>query len=62
MHAEPGFEGEIHAYNFAYSSPSDVTWNPSVFSVVKDSQFCPTTEENILPISTATTASSGSSK
>ena len=27
-----------------------MTWNPSVVSCVKDSQFCATTEEHILPI------------
>ena len=51
VHAEPGFEGEVHAFNmFAYTSRSDVTWNPSVVSNVKDSQICATTEEFILPI------------
>jgi hypothetical protein len=51
VHAEPGFEKEVHAYNaFAYVSRSDVTWNPSVLSCVDDSQFCATTEEHILPI------------
>jgi hypothetical protein len=51
IHAAPGFEGEVHAYNlFAYLSRSDVTWNPSVCSVVGDSLMCPTTEEQILPI------------
>jgi hypothetical protein len=51
IHAEPGFEGELHAFNlFAYLSRSDVTWNPSVTSVCKNSLFCPTTEEYILPI------------
>ncbi len=51
IHAEPGFEGQVHAYNlFAYLSRSDVTWNPSVCSVVKDSLLCPTTEEDVLPI------------
>ena len=51
IHAEPGFEGELHAFNlFKYLSRSDVTWNPSVTSVCKDSLFCPTTEEYILPI------------
>ena len=36
---------------FDYVSRSDVTWNPSVVSNVKDSQICATTEEyNILPI------------
>jgi len=48
---EPGFEGQIHAFNlYSYLSRSDVTWNPSVCSVVKDSLFCPTSEEHILPI------------
>ena len=51
IHAEPGFEGEVAAFNlFAYLSRSDVTWNPSVVSVCKDSLSCPTTEEYILPI------------
>jgi hypothetical protein len=49
--AEPGFEDELHAFNlYAYMSRSDVTWNPSVTSVCKNSMFCPTTEEYILPI------------
>jgi hypothetical protein len=48
---EPGFEGEVAAFSlFAYLSRSDVTWNPSVASACKDSLFCPTTEEYILPI------------
>jgi hypothetical protein len=51
IHAEPGFENEIHAFNlFAYLARSDVTWNPSFTSVVKHSFMCPTTEEHILPI------------
>lgn len=51
VHAEPGFEGQVHAMNlFAYLSRSDVTWNPSVSSVCGASLFCPTTEEYILPI------------
>jgi hypothetical protein len=51
IHAEPGFESELHAFNlFAYLSRSDVTWNPSFTSVVKHSFMCPTTEEHILPI------------
>lgn len=51
IHAEPGFEEEMHAFNlFSYLSRSDVTWNPSVTSVCKGSLFCPTTEEYILPI------------
>jgi len=49
--AEPGFEKELHAFNlFKYLSRSDVTWNPSVTSVCKQSLFCPTTEEYILPV------------
>ncbi len=48
---EPGFEGELSAFNlFAYLSRSNVTWNPSVVSVCKESLFCPTTEEYILPV------------
>ncbi len=51
VHAEPGFEDRWPAFNlFAYLSRSDVTWNPSVVSVCKDSLYCPTTEEYILPI------------
>lgn len=51
IEAEPGFEDELHAFNlFVYLSRSDVTWNPSVTSVCKNSLFCPTTEEYILPI------------
>ena len=48
---QPGFEDEVKAFNlFAYLSRSNVTWNPSVVSVCKDSLACPTTEEYILPI------------
>ncbi len=51
IEAEPGYEGEVAAFNlFAYLSRSDVTWNPSVVTVCKDSLYCPTTEEFILPI------------
>ncbi|MEV7892474.1 hypothetical protein ACWD3I_45000 [Streptomyces sp. NPDC002817] len=51
VEAEEGFEGEVSSFNlFAYLSRSDVTWNPSVASACKDSLFCPTTEEYILPI------------
>ncbi|HEY4211150.1 MAG TPA: hypothetical protein VGM84_06700 [Steroidobacteraceae bacterium] len=51
VHAEPGFEDEVHAFNlFAFLSRSQVTWNPSFTSVVKHSYMCPTTEEHILPI------------
>lgn len=51
IEVEEGFEDEVAAFNlFAYLSRSDVTWNPSVVSACKDSLFCPTTEEYILPI------------
>mgnify|MGYP000132333061 FL=1 len=51
VEAAPGFEGELHAFNlFGFLSRSDVTWNPSIVSVVRQSLFCPTTEEYILPI------------
>ena len=51
IHAEPGFEDEVCAFSlFAYLSRSDVTWNPSVAAVCKNSLYCPTTEEYILPI------------
>ncbi|HTF07080.1 MAG TPA: hypothetical protein VK659_02790 [Asanoa sp.] len=51
VEAEPGFEGEVAAFNlFEYLARSQVTWNPSVVSACKDSLFCPTTEEYILPI------------
>lgn len=49
--AEPGFENEVSAFNlFKFLSRSDVTWNPSITSVCRESLFCPTTEEYILPI------------
>nr|WP_314557907.1 hydroxyquinol 1,2-dioxygenase [uncultured Pseudomonas sp.] len=49
--AEPGFEKDVSAFSlFKYLSRSDVTWNPSISSVCKESLFCPTTEEYILPI------------
>jgi Hydroquinone 1,2-dioxygenase large subunit N-terminal len=51
IEAEPGFQGQLSAFNlFAYLSRSDVTWNPSVCSVVRESLFCPTSEEFILPV------------
>lgn len=51
VEAEPGYEGEVAAFNlFAYLSRSDVTWNPSIVSACKDSLYCPTTEEFILPV------------
>lgn len=51
IEAEPGFEDDVRAFNlFGYLSRSDVTWNPSVCSVVRESLFCPTSEEFKLPI------------
>jgi hypothetical protein len=51
VEAEPGFENEVSAFNlFNYLARSDVTWNPSVCSVVGESLFCPTSEEFILPV------------
>src|SRR6266568_3090415 len=51
IHAEPGFADEIGSFNlYAYLSRSAVTWNPSVVSVCRESLYCPTTEEYILPI------------
>jgi hypothetical protein len=51
VEVEPGFEHEVGAFNlFAYLSRSDVTWNPSVCSVVRESLFCPTSEEFMLPV------------
>lgn len=51
VHPEPGYEGKIGAFSLiAYLSRSDVTWNPSVVSVCRDSLMCPTTEEYILPV------------
>jgi hypothetical protein len=51
IEAEPGYEGEVCGYNlFRYISRSDVTWNPSVVSACKESLYCPTSEEFILPV------------
>ena len=51
IHAEKGFEDEVKAFNlFGYLSRSDVTWNPSVCTVLRDSLYCPTSEEFILPV------------
>jgi hydroquinone 1,2-dioxygenase large subunit-like protein len=51
VEVEAGFENDVAAFNlFGYLSRSDVTWNPSVCSVLRDSLFCPTSEEYILPI------------
>jgi hypothetical protein len=51
VEVEPGYENEVASFNlFAYLSRSDVTWNPSIVSVCKESLYCPTTEEFILPV------------
>jgi hypothetical protein len=51
VEAEPGYEDQVCAYNlYAYISRSDVTWNPSVVSACKESLYCPTSEEFILPV------------
>jgi hypothetical protein len=51
LYPAPGYEDEVCGYNlFAYLSRSQVTWNPSVVAVCKESLYCPTTEEYILPI------------
>jgi Hydroquinone 1,2-dioxygenase large subunit N-terminal len=51
IEAAPGFEGQLASFNlYAYLSRSPVTWNPSVVSVCRESLYCPTTEEYILPI------------
>jgi hypothetical protein len=51
IEAEPGFDGQLASFSlYAYLSRSPVTWNPSVVSVCRDSLYCPTTEEYILPI------------
>ena len=48
---EPGFEGELHAFNlFDHIARSDVTWNPSVTSVTRKSICCVTSEEHMLPV------------
>lgn len=48
---EPGHEGKLHAVNlFEHIARSDVTWNPSICSVTKHSQFCVTSEEHMLPV------------
>ncbi|MEM9514064.1 MAG: hydroxyquinol 1,2-dioxygenase [Actinomycetota bacterium] len=51
IEAHAGYEDEVCAFNlFAYLSRSDVTWNPSIVSACKESLYCPTTEEFILPV------------
>lgn len=46
-----GFEGQLAGFNlFKYLSRSPVTWNPSIVSIVRNSAYCPTSEEHILPV------------
>ena len=60
--AEPGFEGEVAAFNlFAYLSRIDVTWNPSVVSAARPASTARPPRSTSCRSSTATTASSGSS-
>ncbi|MYH71972.1 MAG: hydroxyquinol 1,2-dioxygenase [Acidimicrobiia bacterium] len=49
--AEPGYEDQVSSFNFfAYLSLSYVNCNTSVVSACKESLYCPTTEEFILPV------------
>jgi hypothetical protein len=51
MHIKPGHENKFGLVNlYEYLARSDVTWNPSIVSVLEHSLFCPTTEEHRLPI------------
>lgn len=51
IHAEPGFEGQIHALNiFDHIARSDVAWIPSATSVTRHSIFCMSSEEDALAI------------
>lgn len=51
MHVKPGHESKFGLVNlFEYLARSDVTWNPSIVSVLEHSLFCPTTEEHVLPV------------
>ncbi len=51
MHIKPGHESKFGLVNlYEYLARSDVTWNPSIVSVLEHSLFCPTTEEHRLPV------------
>lgn len=51
VYPEKGFENEVHAFDFFdYLIRSDVTWNPSIVSAVKNNLVCATTEEYQLPV------------
>lgn len=51
IEAEPGFEGQLHAINlFDHIARSDITWNPSITSVTRNSMCCVTSEEHMLPV------------
>jgi hypothetical protein len=51
MHIKSGQEKKFGLMNlYEYLSRSDVTWNPSITSVLEHSLFCPTTEEHRLPV------------
>ncbi|MCW5262003.1 hydroxyquinol 1,2-dioxygenase [Verminephrobacter eiseniae] len=48
---EPGFEGQLHAVNvFDHIARSEVTWIPSTVSATRDSLFCMSSEEHMLPV------------
>lgn len=51
VHAEPGFEGKIHALSvFDHIARSEVTWIPSTTSITMNSIFCMSSEEHTLPV------------
>ncbi|VVO00023.1 hypothetical protein PS708_02576 [Pseudomonas fluorescens] len=48
---EPGFEGSLHAVNvFDHIARSEVTWIPSTVSSTRNSLFCMSSEEHVLPV------------
>ena len=49
--AEPGFEGQIHAFNlYDHIARADITWNPSFTSITGACICCVTSEEHMLPV------------
>jgi len=51
IEAEPGFEGQIHAFNlFDHIARADVTWNSSFTSITRACICCVTSEEHMLPV------------
>ena len=48
---EPGFEGQIHAFNlYDHIARADITWNPSFTSITGACICCVTSEEHMLPV------------